>query len=47
MLKVIAPYATTTEPKLTRCHLRAQTIIPMGWEQFRLLDSTTINSQSS
>jgi len=26
MLKVIAPYSTTTEPKLARCQPRAQTI---------------------
>jgi len=47
MLKVIASYATTTDPKLTRCQPRAQEISPMRWEQVRLLDSTIINSQSS
>jgi len=29
MLKVTAPYSTTTEPKLARCQPRAQTIILM------------------
>jgi len=29
MLKVIAPYSTTTEPKLARCQPRVQTVALM------------------
>jgi len=47
MLKVIAPYSTTTEPKFARCQPRAQTIILMLGNRDRLLDSANINSQSS
>jgi len=47
VLKVIAPYSTTTEPKLARCQPRAQTISRMRWEQVRLFDSKIINWQSS
>jgi len=47
MLKVIAPYSTTTEPKLARCQARAQTIMLMLRNRVRLLDSTNINSLSS
>ena len=47
MLKLIALYSITTEPKLARCQPRAQTISPMRWEQSGLLDSTIINSPTS
>jgi len=47
MLKVIAPYSTTTEPKLARYQPRAQTIALMRRNKVLLLDSTNINSQSS
>jgi len=47
MFKVIAPYATTTQPKFTGCQPWAQTISPMRWEQVCLLGSTIINSQNS
>jgi len=46
MLKVIAPYSTTTEAKLARCQPRAQTISLMLRNRVRFLDSTNINSQS-
>jgi len=46
ILKLIAPYATTIEPKLARCQPCAQTISAMCWEQVRLLYSTIINSQT-
>jgi len=47
MLKVIAPYSTTTEPKLARCQPCAQTIVLMRRNRVLLLDSTNVNSQSS
>jgi len=47
MFKVIAPYATTTQPKLTGCQPRAHTISPMCWEQVWLLGSTIFYSQIS
>jgi len=47
MLKVIAPYSTTTEPKLARCQPRTQTISLMLGNRVRLRESTNINSQSS
>jgi len=55
MLKVIAHYSTTTEPKLARCQPRAQRVASHAHKQFvwcsgarvRLHDSTSINSQNS
>jgi len=55
MLKVIAPYSTTTEPKLARCQPRAQRVgnhphkqlVWCSGTRVRLLGSTCINSQSS
>jgi len=47
MLKAIAPYSTTAEPKLARCQPRTQTIGLMLGNRVRLLDSTNVNSQSS
>jgi len=46
-LKVIAPYSTTTEPKLARCQPRAQSIILMIGNKVRLFYITNINSQIS
>jgi len=47
MLKVFAPYSTTTEPKLACCQPCAQTIALMRRNRVLLLDSTNINLQSS
>jgi len=55
MLKVIASYSTTTEPKLARCQPRAQSVASHGHKQLAwcsgtrvwLLNSTNINLQSS
>jgi len=45
MLKVIAPYSTTTEPKLARASHAHKQLVWCSGTRVWLLDSTNINSQ--